>query len=113
MAIKKIFDEIKNESSTKKKVEIHCKSDSIPKLFIEWLNELLSLADVNSMLFSEFRIEKIKTEEAGFVIDGQALGEAIAPERHGLKTEVKAATYSGLKYEVRGKRHMLQCVIDI
>jgi SHS2 domain-containing protein len=96
-----------------KKVEVHCESDSIPKLFIEWLNELLSLADMETLLLSEFKIDKIKTEEALFVIDGQAFGEGISPERHRLKTEVKAATYSGLRYEVKGKRHILQCVVDL
>jgi len=96
-----------------KKIDIHCESKSLDLLFIEWLNELLSLADMNSMLFSEFRIDKIKNERNKYIIDGSALGEKIDPKKHRLKTEVKAATYSGLKYEVKGKKHYVQCVLDL
>lgn len=97
----------------KKEIKIHCESDSIPKLFIEWLNELLSTADVNGMLFSEFRIDKIKVAGEKFVIDGLALGDGLDQKRHNLKTEVKAATYSGLRYENKDGKHILQCVVDI
>ncbi|MEM4662471.1 MAG: archease [Candidatus Diapherotrites archaeon] len=36
-----------------------------------------------------------------FILDGSAFGEAMDDKKHNLKTEVKGATYSGLKIEKR------------
>jgi SHS2 domain-containing protein len=101
------------EVAPNKRVEVHCESKGIDLLFVEWLNELLSLADMEGLFFSEFKIEKIKKEGETYIIDGLAFGERIDAKKHKIKTEVKAATYSGLKYEVIGKRHYLQCVLDL
>jgi SHS2 domain-containing protein len=101
------------EVAQKKKVKVHAESDSIPGLFIQWLNELLSQADMESMFFSGFKVEKIKEKAGRYILDGTASGEEIDPKKHKLKTEAKAATYSGLRYEVRDKRHYLRCVIDV
>ncbi len=35
------------------------------------------------------------------------------PKKHIIKTEAKAATYFGLKYEFKDGSHYLQCVIDV
>ncbi len=102
-----------DEVNPKEKVEIHCESKGIDLLFVEWLNELLSLADMNGLLFSRFEVDKIRKKGEMYIIDGLAFGEKIDQQKHKLKTEVKAATYSGLKYEVKGKRHYLQCVLDL
>jgi SHS2 domain-containing protein len=107
-----VMAEIK-EIAPKKKVEIHCESKSIDLLFVEWLNELLSLADMDELFFSEFKIEKLKKIGERYILDGLAFGEGIDAKKHKIRTEVKAATYSGLKYEVIGKKHYLQCVLDL
>jgi len=99
--------------AVKKTVKVQCEADCIPNLFIAWLNELLSLADVNGMFFSAFKVDKIEEGSGRFIVYGAAKGEAIDPKKHTLKTEAKAATYFGLKYEIKGKRHIFQCVIDV
>jgi SHS2 domain-containing protein len=96
-----------------KRVEITCESDTMALLFVQWLNELISVADVEGMLFSRFEIPKIASKNGRFLIRGTAYGETIDPARHKLKTEVKAATYSGLRYEVLAGRHVVQCVVDL
>jgi SHS2 domain-containing protein len=101
------------EVSPKKQIKVHAESDSIPGLFIQWLNELLSLADMEGMFFSEFRVEKIKSASGRYILDGAASGEEIDPKKHKLKTEAKAATYSGLRYEIRDNKHYLRCVVDV
>jgi len=104
------------EVSPKKRVDIYCEADSLPSLFIQWLNELLSQADLNGMFFSRFEVahvRQISDKDNKWVAEGAAYGEAIDTSRHTLKTEAKAATYYGLKYETKGKRHIFRCVIDV
>ena len=105
------------EVAPKKRVDIYCEADSIPSLFIQWLNELLSQADLNSMFFSRFEMKHVRLtgqkDAEKWVAEGAAFGEAIDTSKHKLKTEAKAATYYGLKYETKGKKHIFRCVIDV
>ncbi|MBS1266767.1 MAG: Protein archease [Candidatus Woesearchaeota archaeon] len=95
----------------KKEVEINCKADNLPALFIEWLNELLAQMDISIMFFSDFKVKII--EDKGFSLIGQAIGEKINLDKHETKTEVKAATYSGLDYKYEGKQHYFECLLDV
>lgn len=101
------------EVSPKKSLDIFCEADSIPNLFIQWLNELLSQADLKSMFFSRFEIRDIRQADGRYELKAVAYGEAIDQKKHTLKTEAKAATYYGLNYETKGKRHIFRCVIDV
>lgn len=103
------IDEVKDD----KKVTIECQAESIPILFIEWLNELISQGDIHDMFFSEFSIVSLTKLNDHLVLKGIAKGEIINLEKHKVKTEVKAATYSGLKYEQKENKHYLQCVLDL
>ena len=97
----------------KKRIEINCSALDLPALFVEWLNELLTQKDLNDMLFSKFEIEYINKEQNGYSLKGYAIGEDIDIEKQDIKTEVKAATYSGLRYETKDGKHIIQCVLDI
>jgi SHS2 domain-containing protein len=77
-------------------------------LLIEWLNALLSLADIEHMVFSKFSV----------VIDGSSLsgtawGEALDRERHESNVEIKGATYHMLSVQERDNKYMAQCVVDV
>jgi tRNA nucleotidyltransferase (CCA-adding enzyme) len=61
-------------------------------LLIEWLNALLSLSDIEHMVFSKF---KVKME--GTSLTGTAWGEKLDQERHEPNVEIKGATYYMLK----------------
>jgi SHS2 domain-containing protein len=102
-----------NEVRKKKSVSLNVESPNIESLFVEWLNELISLADMNSMFFCEFEVHKIKKEIDKYILDAVAWGEEIDQKRHVMKTEVKAATYYGLKYEQKKGKHIIQCVVDV
>jgi len=93
-------------------VKIEVKAKNMEELFVEWLNELLSEASLSNVLFSKFEAE-IERENEGFVLRGTAYGEKIDPERHKLKTEVKGATYSGLKVAEENGKFIAQCVVDV
>lgn len=85
-------------------------ADSIENLFVEYLNKLIALKDINDSLYSEFEVE-IKEENNKFILNCLARGEKIDQEKHNLKTEVKSATYFGLKYEK--ETNTLTTVLDV
>lgn len=95
----------------KKEFDICAEAESIEDLFIEWLNGLLAKKDIEEMAFSKFKVQ-ISKVDGTYKLTGHIWGEAFLPT-HNLKTEVKAATYSGLKYEMRKGLHTLRCVLDV
>ncbi len=101
-----------NKVKPAKTISIECKADTLENLFIEWLNELLAQQDIHDFTFSKFEL-KIKENNNKFSLKGKAYGEPLNQKKHNIKTEVKAATYSGLKVWRKGKIYKAQCVLDI
>ena len=93
-------------------VAIRITAEGRKELFILWLNELLSEASLQNVLFCEFQV-KIKKAGNMLVLHGLAKGEKIDPKKHRLKTEVKGATYSGLKVAKENSMFIAQCVVDV
>ena len=93
-------------------IKIQVGAEDLDSLFVEWLNELLAQRDISEMVFSEFSvdIDKVNTQ---YILTGKAKGEQLLHEKHEIRTEVKAATYFGLKSGVDKKLHFFQCVLDI
>lgn len=92
----------------REKVEIRCSAPDEETLFVEWLNELLAQASLKEMVFSDFKVESVE----GGSLRGYALGERLLPEKHRVKVEVKAATYSMLKID-KNHEYLAQCVVDV
>ena len=57
----------------KEKIYIECSAENEEELFIEWLNKLLTEADINEMVFSKFKIDSMKNLR----IKGYAFGEKL------------------------------------
>ena len=93
-----------------KKVEVSVGAESLDSLFVEWLNALLAKKDIAGMVFSKFKVAI--NEDKNFTLQGEAWGDEFK-ESQNFKTEVKAATYSGLKYKQVFGEHHVQCVLDI
>ena len=94
-------------------VTFKAKAPSIDLLFIESLNELISIRDTESLALKSIRDVKIKEGTDGFSFIASAYGESFSPDKHLIKCEVKGATYSGLSYEVKGGIHTFTCVVDV
>ena len=78
-------------------------------LLVEWLNALLSLSDIERLVFSKFEV-KIKDMS----LTGIAWGEPLDRVRHEAHVEVKGATYHMLSVkEEEGRRYTAQCVVDV
>lgn len=99
------------EVEPKKEISIKVEAEDLDSLFIEWLNELLAQRDISEMVFSQFTVEI--SEEDGFALFGTARGEKLDVEKHEIRTEVKAATYYGLKSGEDKGLYYFQCVLDI
>lgn len=110
-AMFQVMADIKNIEA-KREIKIEAEANDEETLFVEWLNALLSHKDIDDMLFSEFKL-KIKKEQNTFKLKGTAKGETTDYDKHHLKTEVKAATYSQLKVEILNKQYKVQCVVDV
>jgi SHS2 domain-containing protein len=97
----------------KKEVLIEARAEERETLLIEWLNRLLSEGDIKDLFFSEFRIDVIKEEKNEFVLKGRAWGEKRDEVKHDAKTEVKAATYSGMDVAEKDGEWVAQCIVDV
>ncbi|MBN1574107.1 MAG: archease [Deltaproteobacteria bacterium] len=95
--------------------EVAAAGDSLEELLIDWLRELLYTFTVKGVVLFRFEIVEL-TEK---VVKAVCTGEKFDIERHGIKTEIKAVTYHGLKIEIdgadssEGDRHRAAIVFDV
>ena len=77
-------------------------------LLIDWLNELLYLAEDNGVVFVAFDIQRLDREW-----QVRLLAEARGGEPPALRKAIKAATFSGLS--IRRRDHMIEAelVFDV
>ena len=103
-----LFDTMCDANSVKPLTtkKIICQADDLEQLLVDWLSELLFICDVDDMVFSEFSV-KI----TGSSLVGKVKGERIDPDRHHLKTDIKAITYHML--EVDESTNTVQVLFDI
>ena len=95
-------------------VSIECEARDVPELFVEMLNEILFKQGVEELALARLKIDEIKRQENGrYKLKGIAFGEPLDIDKHAVKTEVKAATYAGLRYEEKEGQHMVQCILDV
>ena len=86
--------------------EIELEADSLDELLMVWLEELLYLFEVDSVLFAgaDVRVEgALENEEEGglWKLHAVAHGEIYDPDRHPLKVLIKGVTYHELSVEER------------
>ena len=87
-------------------------ANSREDLLVGFLNELLYLHDAKEMLFSSFDLH-ITDASGKWKLEGRAFGEKTDKEKHGIKGDVKAATYHQLKVEEKDGKFLAQCVLDV
>ena len=82
-------------------------------LAVELLNEVLSLLLLKRIALADVGPVEVSGEEGAWRARTTVGGETMDPARHELGTEVKAATYSGLKLTEEPGRTTFQCLLDI
>ncbi|MBI5049182.1 MAG: archease [Deltaproteobacteria bacterium] len=94
-------------------VSIECTAGDIPELFVEALNEILSKQGIEELAIARLRVDKITNVDGRYELKGTVFGELLNLDKHTVKTEVKAATYAGLRYEEKEGQHIVQCILDV
>lgn len=100
-----------HEVKPQKEVSLSAEGETEEELFLDWLNRLLSVADMEGLIFSDFGCQITRQENLS--LSGWARGEPVDPERHELGEEVKGATYTMLKVKKEGDLWVAQCVVDV
>ena len=91
----------------KKVVKIEVKGGSHEEVLVAFLGELLSLSDAKNVVFKDVEIVALDVTYARAIAVG-------VPRRHfKFKTEIKAATYHGLKIEYQNKQYHAQIIFDV
>lgn len=89
--------------------QIVLRGESLERLMVDWLGELLYLHDVENLLFRRFRIESIGEDGLKAVAKGEPFREGI----HEIKREVKAVTYHQLRVEQKSEGWRAQVIFDL
>ena len=74
--------------------EIEVESDSLSNLLIDFLSELLFVAEVDCLVLSG-----VKPRITGNSLKAEVFGEPFVPEKHGGGTEIKGISRSGVEIE--------------
>lgn len=88
--------------------EVEITAENQEDLLVAWLNELIYLFEVESILFKRFSVDEL-TETR---LKSRCYGQAIDLLRHKIKLGVKAATYHMLKVE-KDNGSRVQVLFDI
>ncbi len=95
--------------------EVTASAPEVDLLFVEAINEVLSIVDRDRLAAAGVTGARIKGSNNGGYLTFTAviMGEPFDPDTHDVHTEVKAATYSGLRYAEEAGAHVLECVLDV
>ena len=88
---------------------VEAEGPDLPGLLVSWLEELHFLFDTKGVLLKEFRITRL----TGLRLKATVRGEAIDPNRHVMKTPIKAVTYHMLEVKETGEGVTTRVVYDI
>jgi SHS2 domain-containing protein len=90
--------------------KISLKSDDLDRLLYDFLTELIVMKDVDSLLFSDVKVE---VSSEGTELAAEAKGEPIDRVRHILRNDVKAVTMHMFGVRHEGAKWKATVVLDI
>jgi SHS2 domain-containing protein len=91
----------------KHKIVITQKADNPEELFINWLNELLSVSAAEGLIFEEVKISRFDPK----FIAALAIGSDM--RNYKVNVEIKAATYHELKVAKAGLFWQAEVILDV
>ncbi len=107
-----MFDIIAEEKTDTKyqrpdKILVKQKAENLEELFINWLNELLSLSATKELIFSDFKIDQLNQNFLSAEVTGFDV------KNYKVNVEIKAATYHELKIERKDFGYQAQVIFDV
>jgi len=105
------FHLITDLRKVKRRVErrVNIPGESLDRLMVDWLSELLYLHDVENLLFRRFNVDSVGEEGLKAIAKGEPFRDGI----HVIKTEVKAVTYHQLEVRQEDGRWRAQIILDL
>jgi SHS2 domain-containing protein len=105
------FHLIADLRKVKRKVErrVDIRGESLERLMVDWLSELLYLHDVENLLFKGFKVESVGEGGLKAIVKGEAFREGI----HVIKTQVKAVTYHQIEVRQENGNWRAKIIIDL
>jgi len=88
---------------------INIGGESLDRLMVDWLSQLLYLHDVENLLFKGFKVESVGKDGLKAIVKGEPFREGI----HVIKTEVKAVTYHQIEVRQENGRWRAQIILDL
>lgn len=89
--------------------KINLRAESLERLMVDWLSELLYLHEVENLLFKEFKIKSIHEDGLEAMVRGEPFQEGI----HVIKTEVKAVTYHQIEVKQKAGQWRARIILDL
>ncbi|HUL23274.1 MAG TPA: archease [Thermodesulfobacteriota bacterium] len=83
--------------------------ESLDRLMVDWLSELLYLHDVEKLLFKGFEVDSVGQEGLKATVKGESFREGV----HVIKTEVKAVTYHQIEVRRENEGWRAQVILDL
>jgi len=83
--------------------------ESLDRLMVDWLSELLYLHDVENLLFKGFEVDSVGQEGLKATVKGESFREGV----HVIKTEVKAVTYHQIEVRRENEGWRAQVILDL
>ncbi len=83
--------------------------ESLDRLMVDWLSELLYLHDVENLLFKGFEVDSIGQDGLRATVKGEPFQEGV----HVIKTGVKAVTYHQIEVRQEKRGWRAQVILDL
>ena len=108
---KAFFHLITDLRKVRRRVEkrVRIGKESLDRLMVDWLSELLYLHDVENLLFKGFKVESVGEDGLKATVKGEPFREGI----HVIKTEVKAVTYHQIEVRQETGGWRAQVILDL
>ncbi|MFW6220704.1 MAG: archease [Nanoarchaeota archaeon] len=90
-----------------KKTNVELKSDNLEELYINWLNYLIALVDIEEKFYSDFKIVSINENSLKAICYGDDFKIELG------KTVVKAVTYYDFEFKKTNKGFYAKVSLDI
>jgi SHS2 domain-containing protein len=105
------FHLITDLKKVKRRVErqVNIEGESLDRLMVDWLSELLYLHDVENLLFKGFKVDSVGEDGLKAIAKGEPFQEGV----HVIKTEVKAVTYHQIEVRQEAGGWRAQVILDL
>jgi SHS2 domain-containing protein len=88
---------------------VNIRAESLDRLMVDWLSELLYLHDVENLLFKGFKVDSVGEDGLKAVVKGEPFQEGV----HVIKTEVKAVTYHQIEVRQKNRGWRARVILDL